>query len=176
MRHSKTYLICRSLIVGWMLTSQFAWGQLAGGGDASAGGDTSYEFGFHLGKLLPNQIAGVTEILSLGGVRGGYALSPLAFVETGLVMGNGSGVEWKNLHLDLRMDVPIENLIAFAYFGGDAIYYKGTGMGNRLIFGGHAGGGVQSNLGGNIWGRADMKFGFSPGTSLYVAFGLQYRF
>lgn len=148
------------------------WAQAAGG---ASGEDALYELGLHMGKLLPNQIDGVTEIMSLGGVRGGLRLAPLAYAEGGLIFGNGNGVEWKNLHLDLRMDIPIENIVGLAFIGGDAIYYKGVTGGNRLIFGGHAGGGVQTHLGGSIWGRADMKFGFSPGTSLYVGFGLEYR-
>jgi hypothetical protein len=44
-----------------------------------------------------------------------------------------------------------------------------------LVFGGHAGGGLQVHLAGSVWFRGDMKFGFSPGTSLYVGFGLVYR-
>src|SRR5689334_736945 len=68
-----------------------------------------YEIGIHAGDLLPNQIAGVTEIIGLGGVRAGIRMAPLTYAEAGLIAGNGSGVQWKNLHVDARMDIPVEN-------------------------------------------------------------------
>ena len=143
---------------------------------AQPGSNALYEAGLHLGNLLPNQINGVTEIMGLGGVRAGFRLAPRSYVEGGMIMGNGEGVEWKNLHVDLRMDIPVENLLAVAYIGGDTIYYKGADTSsNKLVFGGHAGGGIMSHLGGASWFRFDMKFGLSPGTSLYLGFGVVIR-
>jgi len=91
-------------------------------------------------------------------------------------MGNGNGVEWKNYHADLRIDMPIEGVLAMAYLGGDAIYYTGVAKSSKLIFGGHAGGGVKAPISGDTWFRVDMKFGFSPGTSLYIGAGFEFRF
>jgi hypothetical protein len=149
----------------------------SGGGSGGAAGSDSaaYEFGFHLGNLLPNQIAGVTEIIGLGGLRAGARIAPLTYAEAGVIMGNGSGVSWKNGHIDVRMDIPVENLVALAYVGADTVYYQGVNGKARLLFGGHAGGGVQTQLTGAVWLRGDMKFSFSPGTSLYVGFGLVFR-
>jgi hypothetical protein len=48
-----------------------------GSGPDFVGSDTSLEIGFHLGKLLPNLVPGATEILSLGGVRGGFRIGPM---------------------------------------------------------------------------------------------------
>jgi hypothetical protein len=141
----------------------------------SPGSDAPFEAGFHLGNLLPNQISGVEEIMALGGVRMGLRLAPLSYFEAGLISGNGEGVEWKNAHVDIRMDIPLENLLAVAYVGADAAYYKGVGQGNKLIFGGHAGGGIMGHVGGPTWFRGDMKFSFSPGTSLYIGVGLVFR-
>jgi hypothetical protein len=140
-----------------------------------SGADAPYELGFHLGNLLPNQIDGVTEIMGLGGVRGGLRISPGSYFEAGFITGNGEGAEWKNAHLDVRMDIPVENLVGVAYVGADTIYYQGRGQGNKVVFGGHAGGGIQAHLSGSAWFRADMKFGFSPGTSLYIGAGLVFR-
>ncbi len=163
-------LLFSTILIGHRVLAQPAGGEAAGGTD-----DAAFEFGAHIGNLLPNQISGLSEITGLGGVRVGARIAPLSYFETGLIMGNGNGSEWKNLHVDLRMDIPVENLVALAYVGADAIYYKSLNSGTRLIFGGHAGGGMQTQLSGNVWGRADMKFGFSPGTSLYVGFGLEVR-
>lgn len=145
--------------------------------DASlpAGSDAPFEMGFHLGYLLPNQIDGVTEIMGLGGVRGGYRLAPFTYAEAGVIMGNGEGAEWKNVHLDIRMDIPVENLVGVAYVGADSIYYKGAGRNTKLIFGGHAGGALMMPMSSVAWFRSDMKFGFSPGTSLYIGFGIVFR-
>ncbi|MGE0528977.1 MAG: hypothetical protein AB7P49_18110 [Bdellovibrionales bacterium] len=142
---------------------------------AAPGHDALYEFGFHLGNLLPNQISGVTEIMGLGGVRGGVRMSPGSYVEGGLITGNGEGQEWKNIHVDFRMDIPVETLVGMAYIGADTTYYSGQGGGDKLIFGAHAGGGIQAHLTGSAGFRSDMKFGFSPGTSLYIGFGFVWR-
>jgi hypothetical protein len=141
------------------------------------GSNATAEYGLHLGNLLPNQIPGCTEIIGLGGVRAGFRLAPRQYVEGGVIMGNGEGVEWKNIHADLRMDIPIENLTAIAYGGADMIYYKpSTQDSNKLLFGGHVGGGLLAHLTEASWFRFDMKFGFSPGTSLYIGFGIMLRF
>ena len=146
-----------------------------GGANAAQGSNAPFEAGFHLGNLLPNQISGVEEIMSLGGVRMGLRMAPLSYFEVGFISGNGEGVEWKNAHVDVRMDIPLENLLAVAYVGADAAYFKGNAQSTKLIFGGHAGGGIMGHLGGPTWFRGDMKFSFSPGTSLYIGVGLVFR-
>lgn len=137
--------------------------------------DARYELGFHLGSLLPSQIDGVTEIMGLGGVRGGLMISQGTYFEGGMIFGNGSGQKWKNLHADLRMDVPVENLVGLAYIGADSTYYKGVNASSRLIFGGHVGAGLRTQITGLTWFRSDMKFSFSPGSSLYIGFGFEFR-
>lgn len=169
--------IFRVLILVGVFVSGGAFAQPEGGDGAGGGGDNEsvFEAGFHLGNLLPNQIGGVTEIMGLGGARMAVRMSPGAYFETGIIMGNGEGQKWKNIHADFRMDVPIESMVALAYVGADATYFSGQGRSDKLIFGGHAGGGIQMKLGGSVWFRSDMKFGFSPGTSLYIGFGLSFR-
>lgn len=169
--------ILLSTFVGSVALAQPEGGASAGGAGAGedAAKDSVFEMGFHLGNLLPNQIGGVSEIMGLGGARMGIRMAPGSYFETGVIMGNGEGQKWKNIHADVRMDIPVENLVAIAYIGADAVYYSGQGNADRLIFGGHAGGGVQIHLSGSAWFRSDMKFGFSPGTSLYIGFGLSFR-
>jgi len=176
--------------VGVMSLSAPAYAQASGGGEgaaADAGGagsagsagsaaEPSYEVGIQLGKLLPDQIEGVTEIQGLGGIRAGMRLAPRSYFEMGFITGNGEGQQWKNLHADLRMDMPVENIIGIAYVGADTVYYRGhNGGGQKIAFGGHLGGGVMAHISGLTWFRADMKFGFSPGTSLYIAAGFVWR-
>lgn len=164
--------------LGLLLFSCALWAAEEGspGGERAAGTNARYELGAHVGNLLPNHIDGVTEILGLGGFRGAMRIAPLTYAEAGMILGNGNGVEWKNVHVDVRMDIPVENLVGVAYVGFDTLYYKGNDGETRTGFGGHAGGGIQALLSGALWVRGDMKFGFSPGTSLYVGFGLVFRF
>jgi hypothetical protein len=144
-------------------------------GEDVSGSKALYEAGFHLGNLLPNQIPGVTEIIGLGGVRVGARIAPQTYCEGGFITGNGAGVQWKNAHIDARMDIPVEGLVGLAYVGADTVYYKGADTTSHVIFGGHAGGGVQALLSGNLWFRTEMKFSFNPGTSLYIGAGLEFR-
>lgn len=141
----------------------------------ATGSDAPFELGVHIGSLLPNQIDGVTEIMGLGGARMGFRLAPGQYAEFGFITGNGSGQEWKNVHADLRMDIPVENLVGVAFVGADTTYFKPIDEGTRIIFGGHVGGGLQTHLSGSAWFRGDMKFSFSPGTTLYIGFGLEWR-
>lgn len=165
------YLILALFALGFQVASA----QPEGGGDAGGDKDPVFEAGFHLGNLLPNQITGVTEIMGLGGIRMGYRLNPGSYFETGFITGNGKGQQWKDIHADIRMDIPIENLLASAFIGADNYYYKGRGTGQKLVFGGHAGGAIQAHLSGATWFRTDMRFGFGPGTTLYFGFGFVWR-
>lgn len=134
----------------------------------------SSEFGFHLGKLLPAQIEGVTEIMPLWGLRGGFRFGQ-GFMEFGGIGGNAYGAEWANLHVSLRADMPIEGLVGILYLGGDVTQFKGAGMESKVFGGGHVGGGVYIKISPTVWFRSDMKFNVNPGTSLYIGFGFVFR-
>lgn len=148
----------------------------AADGEDYTGQNTGLEVGLLIGSLLPNQVNGITEIMGLGGVRGGYRLSPEVVLEGTFSTGQGYSADYKNLAASFRFDVPIEGLVADLYLGADATYFKGGGNSGTILGGGHAGGGVMSLVGGNLWFRADMKFTVSPGTSLFVNFALLFRF
>lgn len=146
------------------------------GAEDLTGANVAYEFGVSGGQILPNQIPGMPEIIGLGGVRGGYKLGNRVFIETGLNTGNGEGVEYKNLHASIRTDIPVETLVGVVFLGGDVTHYKGVGQSTKTFGGGHVGGGIQALLGGSVWFRSNMKFTINPGTSMYIDFGLTFRF
>jgi hypothetical protein len=161
---------------GVVVFSAPVWSQEEAAGNADlTGQNVGWEGGFFLGNLLPNQIAGLTEITGMGGVRGGYRWGPTTFFESAFTTGNGDGAEWKNLSGSIRMDIPVENLVGLVYLGPDITYYKGVGRSNQMIFGGHVGGGIQVAIGGATWFRMDMKLGLSPGTSLFISAGIVFR-
>src|SRR6185437_3631228 len=126
--------------LGWilplviLLLSFSVHAQDDGGKEDLTGKNKLYEFGLHTGNLLPSQITGVTEIMGLGGVRAGFRFAPFTYAEGGVVMGNGNGVQWKNMHIDVRMDMPVENLVALAYVGADSTYYSGDDGNSHIIF------------------------------------------
>lgn len=147
----------------------------AGAEGDSSGQDTNYEGGIVIGDLLPSQIPGLTEITGVGGVRGGYRLTPMAVAEAAFIAGNGSGAEYKNLAASVRLDVPIESFVGFMVVGLDITNYKGAGLGAKTFGGGHMGGGIMTQLGGALWIRSDMKFTFNPGISMNLNFSLLFR-
>lgn len=101
---------------------------------------------------------------------------PHAFVEFGGVGGNSSGVNWQNAFTSIRMDVPIETLVAMAYVGIDYTRYEPEGFDTEQAFGGHVGGGLMSLVGGDSYVRFDMKLNSGPGTSLFFSLGLMFQF
>lgn len=150
----------------------YAEAQAEGGG----GGGSAYEAGLHTGFLLPNHIEGVTEIMALTGFRAAMRFPGDFFIEAGAMAGNGDGQQWKNVHLDGRLDFPVESIVAMTYFGADMNYYSGPGITNTVNFGAHLGGGFKSEIGRGTWLRTDMKFNGQPGTSLFFGFGLEFHF
>jgi len=41
-------------------------------------------------------------------------------------MGNGNGQSWRNVDTNLRMDIPVENLVGIAFLGLDGVEYSGS--------------------------------------------------
>lgn len=167
-------LFSRLLFIWTVVLHSSAFGQ-AGRSADELGQQVSWEFGGHLGNLLPSQIPGVTEITGLGGARIGYRTGSSSFLEGGVISGKSEGAEYSNAHLSLRTEIPIENIVGLAFFGADATQFKGVGEKRQVMFGGHVGGGVMALLGGNFWFRSDMKLSIRPGNSLYIGFGVMLR-
>jgi hypothetical protein len=153
-------------------TSAHVWAQ-AGGNSSSK----PEQFGAFIGNTLPHGIPGADEIFPLWGVRYSHNMSKLAYAEFGGMFGHSKGVTWQGVFADLRMDIPIETLIAVTYIGLDMTRFstethpKSVNQG-----GGHAGGGLMSQIGSSSWVRFDMKLNSKPGTSLYFALGLVFDF
>lgn len=136
------------------------------------------QFSIFTGKVLPNGVDGAPEIFSLTGLRYSRAFSDKGsgYWEVGGLAGNGSGVEWTGLFASLRMDVPVETLIGFAYLGLDYTRYSGVGVDSDQSGGAHVGGGLMSLIGGDTYFRFDMKLNSKPGTSLLFTLGLTFGF
>ncbi len=134
------------------------------------------EVGFHVGRLLPDQINGLTEIISGWGVKYGMKTSR-GFIEIGGNFHNGEGSNYNTVSLSMRGDIPVESLVAEVFGGIDIAQISTPLMGeSSYLGGGHVGGGIMALIGGDVWFRSDMKFNINPGTSLYIGFGFVIRF
>jgi len=141
--------------------------------------NAAFEIGPQIGRILANQVEGVTEIHPQWGLWTGFGLGQTTTFEMQMDAGLGNGVEWTQLSSSLRMDMLVETLVGFVYIGIDATQYKGEGLPKKIFGGGHVGGGIMSNLTSiskDLWFRMDMKFNINPGTSLYIAGGFVFRF
>jgi hypothetical protein len=171
MQRMRNIVFCLWLLTcPWILSLQPAHAQ-------DSGGSGHNEIGIFSGRILPN-VSGASEIFSLTGVRYSRSFTDngLGFWEVGGLTGNGSGVEWKGAFASLRMNIPVETIIAFTYLGLDFTRYKGENTETVNRGGYHVGGGMMSLIGGGTWFRFDMKLNSQPGTSLYFALGLVFDF
>ena len=117
-----------------------------------------------MGNVLPNGVDGADEIFPLSGLRYSIAMDEegYGYYEFGGVFGNGEGVRWQGAFASLRMDVPVETLVGFAYLGLDFTSYEGNGTAKQQRGGGHVGGGLMTLIGGNCSMRFDMKLNSKP--------------
>ena len=168
--------VCTTLILGLTPLISLAQNPEADAGSTIDDSNIGWEVGFHIGNVLPNQIDGVDEIFPQWGLRSGFRIAPNGFAEFGGTAGKGEGVEWSNLHVSLRLGLPIENLLGIVYLGGDVTYFKGIGRAKKMFGGGQVGGGLMSLIADAVWFRFDMKFNVNPGTSMYIGAGFMFRF
>ena len=152
------------------------WAQQQGDDTDYYGANSNFEMGFHAGRLLPSQIDGVDEIIPQVGFRTSFRSSEKGFWEVGVQGGNGNGMRWAGAHLGLRLDVPVDTLLAHVILGIDVTRYSSTTVDESTTGGGHIGGGFQALIGGPLWFRTDMKFNISPGVSMYLGFGFVMKY
>lgn len=158
-----------------VLSVIFTFSQPVFAQDNSGGAPKGFEAGIFVGNILPNQIPGMEEIHPQGGIRMGWSQKH-GGADLAIATGKGEGVEWGDVSLSFRMDIPVDTYIAMAYLGVDYIRYQGVGEDVKSFGGGHVGGGLMIPVGGPAAFRLDMKFNVNPGTSLLIAFGFVLTF
>lgn len=135
----------------------------------------SYELGIHGGPLLPNRVAGVTEILSMVGVRAA-APTDKGMFELDFITGRGLGVVYHSASFDYRLDIVNDYRPVFFLLGGHVDSFEPLERSQRIAFGWHYGGGITEKIAGPIHFRADFRHRFGPGSELYIGVGILYRF
>lgn len=146
-----------------------------------AGGNvkpSGHAISFHLGPLLPNSIGATDEILNGVGARYGYPLGNTSLAELGYTQSHSKGVEYSDVDLSIRGDIPFQDLYAFGLLGLDLMRLRGSSPGDDATYyaGLHAGGGVLAHVADTLFMRMEMRFNFHPGTILFFGFGFEYRF
>ncbi len=125
------------------------------------------------GTLLPNQFAAFDKITTVWGGRYGLRTADDYFYEAGLLYNELEDRGYLNVSLTLRGESPVSDMIAFYGLGGDITQTKGEA--SRIDPGAHMQGGLFIQIYHSLWFRLESKFSFSPGSSLFLGFGLTYR-
>lgn len=150
---------------------------MGGANSAFAAGDGTDEISGHLGSMLPNQIEGVTEILPIFGFRYAHSVASGLSIEGGLENAHAKGVDFTAATFDLRGDIPLgDQMFALLYGGLTFNYYSKINTQDRQSeWGGNVGGALLAGITETLAVRADLRMSASPGTSLYLGFGLAFR-
>ena len=117
-----------------------------------------WEVGAVVGRLLPSQVDGVTEVMSLAGGHFGYRLSPMLYSQLQVVSGHAEGQKWKNLGLSIRYDQPLEDFLVSFYGGAQSTISSGQGNSEKNMLGAFVGGALLASTGGPAWLKMDMNF------------------
>jgi hypothetical protein len=167
------YWLLRLIFISVLLSGLSAWAQAPGEDEEFL--PRAFEFGVFGANLLPSDIDGVTEIMSIVGVRTGWSTSDTGALEFGFFSGKEAGQEWNNASISVRSAIPVEDLVGLVFIGADVTRHIGVGESEVILGGGHAGGGVMTNVSDDLWFRVDMKFGLRPGTTMMIALGFTVR-
>lgn len=135
------------------------------------------EFGFHAGGFLPYGIYGVRDQYPMWGGRYGHPFR-IWRLEWGGYFTSAKGVRLYNGSVSWTFDLDIYDVKLLPFVGGDVYYYSGKTNIRTLPFvityGGHIGLSPYFVIN-NMWAmRADFKYNFSPGNSLYAGIGFAY--
>lgn len=153
-----------------------------------ANGRSYFDFGFKTGSFLPNDIAGVRELLPIWGVKMGHPISESLSMEYDVDFANAKGVTYYLAYLSLRHDFALGKILPmFFLIGVDGHYYKridtyGEITGNLTEYpfqftgGWHLGFGTETEIYGDLLFRTDFRMGFGPGTQLVVSVAIVNRF
>jgi opacity protein-like surface antigen len=136
-------------------------------------GQDAYQFGIHSGPLLPSRIAKVREILPSWGLKFVIPTSK-GTLEPDLLMSNAKGVTYYSGSLGARLNVGSDDLPVHFILGVHADYFKPPERDWRYAGGWYSGGGISQSLTESLLARADFRYRFGPGQSLYVGVGLMW--
>jgi hypothetical protein len=122
------------------------------------------------GELLPNNVPGITEVMSLCGGRYAFKISTDSMFEGEFFTGSGKGQSLDLGAFNYRVDMSLDDLIASFYIGPAIQYSSG------FNFGLDAGTAVWFTLSNTVALRGDLQLNLSPGVELFLNLSLVYRF
>ena len=155
------------LLSGISLVPTFSFAQLATASNTY--------LGIHGGYILPSQIPGVTEIMSVAGARISFP-QQVTWIELGLLDANAKGTTLYNANLSLKANIPLQSFYAFMLLGADFTYYTPPNTGTSLSApGGHVGAGLGTTISDAVHFRSEMRFNFNPGVTMDILLGLEFQ-
>jgi len=173
---SKLGAFVRAVFCGLVCFCSFLFQDFALAQAQDSGTKYGSELSVQFGTLLPDQISGVTEILPVGGV---FYKIPVAGagLEFGLLNTHAKGVDFTTFPIRGRFELPLdEYMTAMVFAGPEVNYYSPVDTTDRqTVVGFHLGGGAMYHVLETLWFRAEMKYSFNPGDSLYFGFGVSFR-
>ena len=150
--------------------------------------ESYFDLGLKTGSYLPSKITGVTDLLPIWGVKMGHPVSQTLVFEYDFDFAHAKGVEYMLGYFSLRHNFTIGRALPlFFLIGADIHYYKRKDSVTNITMtviehdwkfasGWHIGVGGETMVYGDIFGRADIRMGFSPGRQLTATLGAGIRF
>lgn len=173
------------IVIAFTLMANLGFAQDQG----SSSSDGRFDLGIKTGSFLPYEVPGVAELLPMAGVKISHSVSSTMGLEYDIDFANAKGTTYYLAYFSLRHDFAVGNVLPmFFLLGVDLHYYKGAdvygSLSNSFLYeqefrfsgGWHASVGSETLVYGDIWMRADVRMGFSPGRQLSVSFAGIYRF
>ncbi|MCB0390993.1 MAG: hypothetical protein KDD58_06875 [Bdellovibrionales bacterium] len=137
-----------------------------------------YELGAQTGSMLPFSISNVEETYPVVGVWWAHP-THYGHIDWLLQSAKAKGVTWYEAMFSLRIDFSVYDFFS-GYFrlGPQFVHYQAANSSSsdfETTYGAHAGFGSYIQMAGPYWGRVDFKFGWGPGSTMDITFGIVYR-
>lgn len=156
------------------LPSSVLFAQAGGGG--SSGGESKMEVIVEAGKLLPDQIDGLTDNVSMFGLSLGLSKKDSSYFVQYALGSNDEDGKFQDIALGYRKDVGVNGLYGSVGGGIDLFKITREGLEDSNYYGGiHFSAGVMTLISKGLYVRMNMKFNFNPGVGMFLGFGILYR-
>jgi hypothetical protein len=144
----------------------------------------SNDASFGCALLLPSNVPGITQLMSLCGGRYAFRVAPEGMLEAQLVGGAGQAQKYYMGSFSYRGDIALDDMMASIYGGVDiidAVSPIQDSFGNNIdststfYLGVHAGVALWWEISSSFFLRSDLQVNYSPGTTLLVFISGVYR-
>jgi hypothetical protein len=134
--------------------------------------------------LLPSNVPGITNLMTICGGRFAFRVAPEGMLEAQLLGGAGQAQKYYMGSFSYRADIALDDMMASLYGGADiidAVSPIQDAFGNNIdststfYLGVHVGVALWWELSTSFYLRSDLQLNYSPGTTLLVFLSGVYR-